>query len=123
MFEITKRFTFEAAHQLPWHGGKCKNLHGHSYKLEVTLGSQGLTENGIVIDFDILSAIVENTVTKRYDHKLLNDFLPNPTAELLAVEIWRVVAETLRMNQLPVDITKVKLWETEKCSVTVTDLA
>lgn len=125
MFEITKRFMFEAAHQLPWHQGKCHNLHGHSYKLEVTLGSENLDTNGVVLDFDILSQIVDEVTVKRYDHKYLNDFFDNPTAENMAAEIFKNVSTVLAKNQegnglSPITVKMVRLWETEKCSVTVT---
>lgn len=124
MFEITKRFTFEASHQLPWHGGKCKRLHGHSYKLEVTLCSESLNDNGIVIDFDVLSQIVDKAVVQRFDHQHLNEFFANPTAEVLALEIYRMVATILKANgEDVIRVSSVKLWETEKCSVTVKDLA
>lgn len=124
MFEITKRFTFEASHQLPWHQGKCQRLHGHSYKLEVTLESQGLDHNGIVVDFDVLSEIVDKGVVKRFDHQHLNEFFENPTAEVIALEVYRIIAVTLRLNgQSTVRVSCVKLWETEKCSVTVSNLA
>ncbi len=53
---VTRSFSFEAAHQLPWHPGKCRRLHGHNYRLEVTV--QGpVGENGVVMDFDDLSAV------------------------------------------------------------------
>ena len=116
---------FEAAHQLPWHQGKCHNLHGHSYKLEVTLGSENLDTNGVVLDFDILSQIVDEVTVKRYDHKYLNDFFDNPTAENMAAEIFKNVSTVLAKNQegnglSPITVKMVRLWETEKCSVTVT---
>lgn len=124
MFEITKRFTFEASHQLPWHQGKCQRLHGHSYKLEVTLQALTLDQNGIVIDFDVLSDIVNRTIIDRFDHQHLNEFFPNPTAEVLAMEIYRIVALVMKKNGWNmVNVSSVKLWETEKCSVTVSGLA
>ena len=58
---ITKEFTFDAAHKLDWHQGKCKNLHGHTYKLQVTVVGE-LNKNGIVIDFGDLKNIVNNKV-------------------------------------------------------------
>lgn len=123
MIEITKRFTFEAAHMLPWHGGKCKNLHGHSYKLEVSFGSQSLDEHDIVLDFDCMTEIVNDLVVTKYDHKYLNDFFENPTAEAMALDISRALSNVLKLNNLStISVTKVQLWETEKCSVTITGL-
>lgn len=102
---ITRAFTFEAAHQLPWHTGKCQHLHGHHYRLEVTVEGP-LDEHGIVIDFDELGVIVGREVVDRYDHRFLNDLLENPTAELIAAEAWKLV------EAAGVAVAGVKLWET-----------
>lgn len=111
---------FEAAHELPWHSGKCKHLHGHSYKLEVTLEGE-LNDNGIVLDFDDLSIIVNEMIVKRYDHQYLNDFFSNPTAEMIAREIYHSISLGMEKNAdlfKGVALAYVKLWETEKCFVT-----
>src|SRR5437016_5513397 len=85
---VTRTFGFEAAHQLDWHAGACKNLHGHSYRVEIAVRGE-LDGNGIIIDFADVAAIVNAEVVDRYDHTYLNDLLANPTAELLAADIWR----------------------------------
>jgi 6-pyruvoyltetrahydropterin/6-carboxytetrahydropterin synthase len=105
---IRKRFTFEASHVLPWHQGKCQRLHGHSYKLEV-FANAPLNDNGIVMDFDDISSLVDEHVIRVFDHHHLNDFLPNPTAELIADHILTV------LHDKDVRIFKVRLYETEKC--------
>lgn len=108
---IHKRYTFEASHRLEWHKGKCHRLHGHSYKLHVW-AKGSLNENGIVMDFDDLSALVDDLVVKRYDHYHLNDypeFEGNPTAE----RISQVILTTL--NRADSRIFKVRVYETEKC--------
>src|SRR5687767_7041396 len=61
---VTRSFAFEAAHQLPWHPGKCKRLHGHNYRFEVTVEGP-LDEHGVVVDFDDLHRIVEAEVVDR----------------------------------------------------------
>ncbi|MBV8958258.1 MAG: 6-carboxytetrahydropterin synthase QueD, partial [Actinobacteria bacterium] len=80
---VTRSFTFEAAHQLPWHPGACQRLHGHGYRLEVTVEGP-LNEHGIVTDFADVRDVVEREVIARFDHQYLNDLLDNPTAELIA---------------------------------------
>jgi 6-pyruvoyltetrahydropterin/6-carboxytetrahydropterin synthase len=110
---VTRTFTFEAAHQLPWHDGKCRQLHGHSYRLEVTVVGP-IGEHGIVVDFADIKRVVEREVIDRYDHRFLNDFLENPTAELIAADIWK----TVEAADLPV--TRIKLWETPDSFVEVT---
>ncbi len=107
---VSRAFSFEAAHQLEWHSGACKNLHGHSYRLEVTVAGS-LDANGIVIDFSDLSAIVNSSVIDVYDHTYLNDFLPNPTAELIAADIWT------RLSRAGLSVDRVVLWETENSKV------
>ena len=102
---VTRTFTFEAAHQLPWHEGKCRDLHGHSYRLEVTVGGP-LTEQGIVVDFADLRRVVEAEILARYDHTYLNDLLDNPTAELIAHDCWK------RIEGAGLAVTHVRLWET-----------
>jgi 6-pyruvoyltetrahydropterin/6-carboxytetrahydropterin synthase len=109
---VTRSFSFEAAHQLEWHPGACKNLHGHSYRLEVTVIGEP-DANGIVIDFGELRDIVEREVVDRFDHTYLNDLLPNPTAELIAADIW----QRLLAADLPVD--RIVLWETANSRVEI----
>lgn len=114
---ITKQFKFEAAHSLPSHDGKCKNLHGHSYMLEVTVSGeivQGGAKDGMVMDFADLSEIIEGEIISQWDHQFLNNILPfTTTVENLAAECFK------RIKTKGVDVTKVKLWETAKSFVEV----
>jgi len=109
---VTRSFTFEAAHQLPWHPGKCRELHGHGYRLEVTVEGP-LNEQGVVLDFDDVEAVVEREVIARYDHTYLNDLLDNPTAELIAQDAWK------RLEAADLGVTSIRLWETTDCMVEV----
>jgi 6-pyruvoyltetrahydropterin/6-carboxytetrahydropterin synthase len=109
---VTRSFTFEAAHQLPWHEGRCRNLHGHSYRLEVTVeGPVG--DSGIVVDFADIKSVVEREVIDRFDHQYLNDLLANPTAELIAAEVWKTV------EAADLAVTRIRLWETSDSFVEV----
>jgi 6-pyruvoyltetrahydropterin/6-carboxytetrahydropterin synthase len=105
---VTRVFTFEAAHQLPWHSGACRNLHGHGYRLEVTVGG-AVNDDGIVVDFDDVGAVVERELLARYDHAFLNDLIENPTAELIAQDAWK------RLEAAGVRIDRIRLWETADC--------
>ena len=109
---VSRTFSFEAAHQLEWHPGACKNLHGHSYRVEVTVVGP-LDDNGIVIDFSDLEDVVRAEVIDRFDHTYLNDLLPNPTAELIAADIWS------RLNDAGLDLDRIVLWETENSKVEI----
>ncbi len=110
---VTTSFTFEAAHHLAWHPGKCRNPHGHSYRLEVTV-SGPLDDHGVVVDFDHLRAVVEQTVIDRWDHRDLNEILDNPTAELLAHRAWTLLADA------GLTLSALRLWETDHSSAVLT---
>jgi len=73
MIRITKKFTFETGHALYGYDGKCKNLHGHSYKLAVTVIGTPITDTsdskyGMVIDFGDLKRIVKSEIVDKFDH-------------------------------------------------------
>ena len=106
---MTRSFTFEAAHRLDWHAGRCKRLHGHHYRLEVSLEGC-LDENGVIMDFDDLDLLVRDRLLGRWDHELLNDSVANPTAEVIAGEAWRVLGPPITARGLK--LVSVKLWET-----------
>ncbi len=91
MFTVTKKFDFAAAHQLPDHDGKCKNLHGHNYYVEVSVSSGDLIvegpQRGMVVDLGILSAIGKQ-YCGLHDHTFLNDVIDYPTAEIIAKDVY-----------------------------------
>lgn len=112
---IRKQFPFEAAHVLPHHAGKCARLHGHSYRLDVTL--EGPLEatgpaTGMVVDFDDLARIVQAGALDDLDHHHLNEAIPNPTCENIVAWIWRRLEP-----QLP-GLAELTLWETaDSCAI------
>lgn len=109
---VTKIFEFEAGHHLPHYDGACHNVHGHSYKLEVTVGGS-LKEvgpkQGMIMDFKDLKQLVEDKVISKYDHSDLNKFFSNPTAEIIVSKIASDI-----LAELPKDVYlfSCKLWET-----------
>jgi 6-pyruvoyltetrahydropterin/6-carboxytetrahydropterin synthase len=108
---VRRRFRFEAAHLLPNHPGKCRNLHGHSYELCVTVDLPVSPESGMAIDFSDLKRIVREHVVDRLDHKYVNDLIENPTAEIMAVWIWDRLSDRLD------GLVEIELHETRDCSV------
>jgi 6-pyruvoyltetrahydropterin/6-carboxytetrahydropterin synthase len=104
-------FDFEAAHRLPRHPGKCKDLHGHSYHLVVSVDRPVAPETGMAIDFADLKTVVRREVVDRLDHKYVNELIENPTAEVMAEWIWNALREPLP------GIAEVELWETRNCAV------
>lgn len=119
---VTKIFTFDSAHRLDDYIGKCANLHGHTYKLEVQ--ASGLTDyRGIVIDFGDLKKIVNEQIIDKYDHKFLNDLLPfHTTAENMVVYFYELVDTYLtQLNSAQgVRLERMRLWETPNSYAEVT---
>jgi 6-pyruvoyltetrahydropterin/6-carboxytetrahydropterin synthase len=114
--QIRKQFHFEAAHVLPKHPGKCNRVHGHSYRFEVAI--EGPLQpsgpaSGMVMDFDEIEEIVKAAVVERLDHTSLNDMMPNPTAEQIAIWIFNQLASELDGLQ------EVVVWETPTASAIV----
>ncbi|PLR76564.1 6-carboxytetrahydropterin synthase QueD [Bacillus sp. V3-13] len=94
---VSKEFTFDAAHHLHCYEGKCKNLHGHTYK--VIFGLSGFVDNrGLLIDFADMKEIWKNEIEIHLDHRYLNETLPpmNTTAENIVVWIYEQMAEALK---------------------------
>jgi len=108
---VRRRFPFEAAHRLPNHPGKCRELHGHSYVLVVTVDRAVDPETGLAIDFGDLKAVVHREVIDRLDHRFVNDTIDNPTAENMAAWMWR------RLRPHLDGLEEIELHETERCSV------
>lgn len=121
IIRITKEFQFEMAHALLGYDGPCKNIHGHSYKLDVTVigdVKEGSTDSdeGMVIDFGIIKDIVKELIIDQYDHSLvLNkkmkidaaqfEFMNKliivpfqPTCELLLVHYSELIISKLPSN-------------------------
>jgi len=133
---ITKQFSFETGHALYGYDGKCKNVHGHSYKLSVTVIGKPITDNsnvkfGMVIDFTDLKKIVKEEIVDQFDHAtVFNQNTPHvelakelsnrghhvilvdyqPTSENMVVDFAVKIK-----NRLPADIIlhSLKLQETE----------
>lgn len=92
MIRITKEFKFEMAHALHGYDGLCKNIHGHSYRLWVTVRGKVMQEkahkkDGMVIDFDVLKNLVKPDIIDKYDHSLvLNSNSPHAEIDFSAFE-------------------------------------
>jgi 6-pyruvoyltetrahydropterin/6-carboxytetrahydropterin synthase len=115
--ELTAELVFDAAHRILGHAGKCAYLHGHTYRIEVTVSAPALDRLGMVIDFDDLRAMVKKAVVDRWNHATLLSgedpladavasvqaeapekvvrFPGNPTAELLTLTAWELISQAL----------------------------
>lgn len=111
---VTKSFTFDSAHRLDDYIGKCANLHGHTYKLEVTI--KGRTDHrGIVVDFGDIKKIVNEQIIGVYDHRFLNDLMEfNTTAENMVFHFFEIIDTYLSkiVDGTPCRLLRVRLWET-----------
>lgn len=113
--KICKIFTIDAAHFLPNHGGKCKNLHGHTYRIEIELEGQISNETGMIVDFGDLKEKV-SPLLNRLDHKLLNDVISLPTAEYMC----HYLLAHLEKTGIPAKVSRVRVWETPTSYAEVT---
>ncbi|WP_165211040.1 6-carboxytetrahydropterin synthase QueD [Streptococcus tangpeifui] len=109
---VSKEFTFDAAHHLFQYEGKCKSLHGHTYRLQIAVSGM-LDERGMVYDFGDLKAIYKEHLEPQLDHRYLNESLPymNTTAENMVYWIYKTV-ETHLPDQRGLQIESVRLYET-----------
>jgi 6-pyruvoyltetrahydropterin/6-carboxytetrahydropterin synthase len=108
---VRRRFRFEAAHRLPRHAGKCRNLHGHSYELVVIVDRPVDPHSGMAIDFSDLKRLVRREVVDPLDHRSVNDLIENPTAEEMTVWMWE------RLHPVLPGLVEIELFETRDCSV------
>jgi 6-pyruvoyltetrahydropterin/6-carboxytetrahydropterin synthase len=94
---VTKKFTFDMAHALYGYDGPCKNIHGHTYHLSVTLIGTPIQDNGdvklgMVVDFGDLKKIVKDNILEKYDHALvLNKDAPYSKSEFISNEFEKVI--------------------------------
>lgn len=107
--QIFKQFTFDSAHFLPHvpDGHKCKEIHGHTYRLTVYVEGEIEKKLEWVMDFAEMKNVID-PVVKSIDHKLLNNIsgLENPTCEIIAVWLWNKIKPEIPL------LTKIELHET-----------
>ncbi|MGF0037184.1 6-carboxytetrahydropterin synthase QueD [Victivallis vadensis] len=119
MFEIEIDRSFSAAHQLRGYNGDCCKLHGHNYKITVTVRSSELDEIGIALDFKKLKAELDALLAE-YDHSNLSELADfqavNPTSENLARTIYRKISK--KMNGGTIRVHRVRVGESDHSAVT-----
>ena len=119
MFEVTIIKSFSAAHLLAEIGGKCEALHGHNFKVEVTVAADQLNSNGLLIDFRFLKKHL-GEILEEIDHKHLNALSyfkgMNPSAENISKYICEEMSSKIETSG--VRMVRVKIWESENAAVT-----
>ena len=117
-YELFIQAEFSAAHNLRAYKGKCEHLHGHNYRVRVTLEGERLDSAGLLADFSEIKRLLHSLI-ERWDHRLLNEVPPfdvvNPTAENMARYFYEEMARGLEAGarEVPVRLAEVKIWETD----------
>jgi len=119
MYEISVEMDFDAAHFIRGYQGKCEALHGHRFKVMVTVTAAKLNEIGLGYDFTELKKKLAGILTK-FDHTCLNDISPfkklNPSSENIAATVYTELKKQLKVT--PVVIDSVTVWESPQSHVT-----
>jgi 6-pyruvoyltetrahydropterin/6-carboxytetrahydropterin synthase len=114
MFELCVKMDFAAAHQLVEYKGKCENLHGHNWKIDIYLQGESLNKEGMLIDFHDIKDVADR-VLDEFDHKYLNelDYFKNinPTSENIAKYLFQRLADEFKKHA--VCVVKVSIWESD----------
>lgn len=101
---------FSAAHSLPRHTGKCKDLHGHTYRVDIEVEGEKKEDTECVADFSEVKALVEE-VLDLVDHKHLNEIIAYPTSENIALFLMAEFEKKLKDSNLGVVLHSIKIWE------------
>lgn len=117
MYEVVVEKTFAAGHALRHYKGKCENVHGHNYRVRVTIEGEKLNAIGLLVDFVELKRVLMEVVDY-LDHKFLNDIPPfielNPSAENMARYFYDEIVKSIdRIADVPVRLAEVRIWETD----------
>ena len=117
MHQLRILTSFAAAHCLTHYQGDCENLHGHNWKVEITVTAQELDKAGLGIDFKILKAET-NKLLKTLDHKYLNELPPfadlSPSSENISRYLYHELSMTLNSDNIAVKM--VTVWESDFAS-------
>ncbi len=118
MFEVSVEQTFAAGHALRNYKGKCENVHGHNYRVRVTIAGEQLDPTGLLVDFLEVKRVMGDAI-EYLDHRFINDLPPfdelNPSAENIAKYFYDRVSTGLK-GEVPVRIAEVCVWETDTSS-------
>jgi len=121
MYEVSVDESFAAAHNLRNYKGKCENLHGHNYKVRVTLAGKELDSTGLLYDFVHLKQAIQGVI-RALDHTYLNERPPfdvlNPSAENIARYIYDETARQLSPASNGAGIASITVWESDVTAAT-----
>ncbi len=116
MFQVSVEETFSAGHALRGYKGKCENVHGHNYRVQITLEGPQLDDIGLLVDFTRVKQVMREVI-KLLDHQFINDLEPfttvNPSAENMAKYFFEEVSNQLKDLPPGVLVKDVVIWETD----------
>ena len=118
MFEVSVEYTFAAGHALRHYKGKCENVHGHNYRIQVTVEGERLNSIGLLVDFVAVKKALR-AASDRLDHQFINDLEPftviNPSAENMAKYFYDQLCDAVHPepDQGLVRISCITVWETD----------
>jgi 6-pyruvoyltetrahydropterin/6-carboxytetrahydropterin synthase len=119
MYKLSVRSEFSAAHKLTGYEGQCKNLHGHNWKVKVSIFCDVTDDIGLTIDFGIVKKDL-NEIMDSLDHTYLNELTVfegrNPTSENIAKFIFDEFKK--KLDKQNAKVAKVEVWESDKTSMT-----
>jgi 6-pyruvoyltetrahydropterin/6-carboxytetrahydropterin synthase len=119
MFQVSVEETFSSGHALRGYKGKCENVHGHNYRVQVRLEGAQLNEIGLLVDFTDLKRVLRGIIAG-LDHQFLNDLdafkTVNPSAENMAKYFYDEMVQQLTNLPAGAEITEVTVWETDTAS-------
>jgi 6-pyruvoyltetrahydropterin/6-carboxytetrahydropterin synthase len=114
MFQLKISTSFASAHNLMNYQGECENLHGHNWKVEVTVTANELDKAGLGIDFKLLKSETK-ALLKNLDHKYLNELPPfrtvSPSSENIAHYLYSELSA--RLNNGNIKVEKITVWESD----------
>ncbi len=117
MYELTVELGFSSAHQLRGYKGKCENIHGHNWKVQINVIADKLNELDIAIDFQDIKKTAKEVISP-LDHTFLNDIFPftekNPSSENIAKWIYDSIKK--RINNDNIQVSAVTVWESDTAS-------
>lgn len=120
MYKLMIETSFSSAHQLRGYKGKCENLHGHNWKVQVYVASNNLNEIDLVIDFHEIKSMT-NEIISKLDHTLINNVFPftekNPSSENIARWIFESLKEKMAKYS-GIKVSAVTVWESATASAT-----
>jgi 6-pyruvoyltetrahydropterin/6-carboxytetrahydropterin synthase len=116
MFEVSVDETFAAGHALRGYKGKCENVHGHNYRVRVTLTGESLDSIGLLYDFVHLKRMIKDVI-QTLDHRFMNEIPPfdtiNPSAENIAKYFYEQAAQKLPKAESGARLSSVTVWESD----------